>query len=58
MTRRKYVQEEIKKKNQCPPHQWKWHQIYDKNGVLQGEKLVCAVCGPINKDFTDEDRTD
>jgi len=37
---------EVKK---CPPHQWDWQEIVDKEGVKQGERIVCKVCGPLSK---------
>ena len=33
----------------CPPHQWFWQEIVDQDGVKQGERMVCKVCGPLSK---------
>lgn len=37
---------EVKK---CPPHQWFWQDIVDQDGILQGARIVCKVCGPLSK---------
>ncbi len=35
-------------KKACPPHKWGFQDIIDQNGEKQGERIVCAVCGPLN----------
>ena len=42
-------------KKQCPPHQRFWQEIEDQNGVLQGARLVCKVCGPLKGQSGRED---
>lgn len=42
-------------KKQCPPHQWFWQDIEDQNGVSQGARLVCKVCGPLKGQSGRED---
>lgn len=37
----------VVKVKQCPPHQWYWQERVDENGVDQGARIVCKVCGPI-----------
>jgi hypothetical protein len=39
---------EIKVKK-CPPHQWFWQEMVDQDGVGQGARIVCKVCGPLSK---------
>lgn len=39
---------EVKVKR-CPPHSWLWQEIVDQDGVKQGERIVCKVCGPLSK---------
>jgi len=34
-------------KKKCPPHQWFWQEIVDQDGVRQGERIVCKICGPL-----------
>jgi hypothetical protein len=36
-------------KKQCPPHAWEWQEIFDQDGIKQGERIVCKVCGPLSK---------
>lgn len=31
----------------CPPHQWSWKKVYNDDGSLHHEHLVCAKCGPL-----------
>lgn len=37
----------VVQKKQCPPHEWFWQEIVDQNGVKQGERICCKVCGPL-----------
>lgn len=32
----------------CPPHQWEWVTIFDKDGNKVTERIVCKVCGPLS----------
>ena len=34
----------------CPPHQWFYQDVVDKDGAIQGQKMTCKVCGPLNTD--------
>lgn len=38
----------IVKAKQCPPHQWYWQERIDENGIDQGARIVCKMCGPIS----------
>ena len=33
----------------CPPHSWLSEPVLDKAGEIEGYKLICTKCGPINK---------
>jgi hypothetical protein len=36
----------------CPPHKWRHHEIFDEHGELISWKLICDICGPIDKQDT------
>lgn len=36
-------------KSLCPPHSWNSVEVRDKAGEIQGYKLICTKCGPINR---------
>lgn len=44
----------IVKTKQCPPHQWYWQEVVDQNGVKQGERIVCRMCGPVRNGDSNE----
>ena len=31
----------------CPPHRWRHHEVKDKDGNVEGWRLVCDICGPL-----------
>ena len=35
-------------RKKCPPHQWFWQEIVDQDGIRQGDRIVCKVCGPLS----------
>jgi len=37
------------RKSDCPPHAWTNIEVKNKAGEIQGYKLICTKCGPINK---------
>ncbi len=34
-------------KSTCPPHSWSWVPVYNENGGVHHEHIVCAKCGPL-----------
>jgi hypothetical protein len=37
------------RKSDCPPHAWTSIEVKNKAGEIEGYKLICKNCGPINK---------
>jgi hypothetical protein len=37
------------RKSDCPPHAWTSIEVKNKDGEIEGYKLICKKCGPINK---------
>lgn len=35
-------------KSTCPPHSWSYHNVYNEDGSLHHQHLVCAKCGPLH----------
>jgi hypothetical protein len=35
------------RKSDCPPHAWTEIPVKDKAGDIQGYKLICSKCGPM-----------
>jgi hypothetical protein len=33
--------------SKCPPHQWSYKKVYNEDGTVHHEHLVCAKCGPL-----------
>lgn len=44
----------VKEKN-CPPHQWFWQDMVDKDGNKVGERMMCKLCGPLSKSLNNGD---
>lgn len=37
------------KEKVCPPHKWRHHEVKDKDGNIEGWRLVCDICGPLKE---------
>jgi len=37
------------RKSNCPPHAWTSIEVKNQAGEIEGYKLICTKCGPINK---------
>ena len=37
----------------CPPHQWSWVDVVDKEGTKRSERMVCSRCGPLSNSQSD-----
>ncbi len=33
----------------CPPHSWSWTLVYNPDGSVQKEQIICAKCGPLGE---------
>lgn len=37
----------VVEKKACPPHKWGFQDVVDQHGNKTGERIVCAICGPL-----------
>jgi Fe2+ or Zn2+ uptake regulation protein len=40
--------------SKCPPHQWSYKKVYNEDGTVHHEHLVCAKCGPLKGEADDQ----
>lgn len=45
----------VVKEKHCPPHQWFWQEMVDKDGNKVGERMMCKLCGPLSKSLNNGD---
>ena len=38
----------ITSKPACPPHSWSWVKVYNDDGSVNHQHIVCAKCGPLH----------
>lgn len=38
----------------CPPHSWQYEKVYNEDGSVHHEYLVCKKCGPLHGVKEDE----
>lgn len=44
----KTIQSNPLNKVNCPPHLWTWERVYNDDGSVHHQHLVCKKCGPLH----------